>query len=145
MSPETDPVSHSSQIDSLVSEGGERELTDIQLAGMLFSRRIEDSRKHLVVIVAFADTPAYLVYTTSQSTRSMDVTNEEDAYFKAIFYEDLTKEHPDDLEEHLLNIDSREEFVAMVKPAIVTAQGPYDNGKHNTQYLFGVLDQLMYV
>ena len=147
MTQETVRVHHMTEVQSLAWEVMGRKLTDIQVAEKLFSRRIESANEgHLVAVITFADAPdSYLFYSTSQGVRSLELTDEEGAYQKAAFYEDLRRKYPNvtKLEQHLLAIDRREDFVAAVKPAIEASQGPYENSRHNTEYLFGVLDQLV--
>lgn len=147
MTQETVRVHHMTEVQSLAWEVMGRKLTDIQVAEKLFSRRIESANEgYLVAVITFADAPdSYLFYSTSQGVRSLELTDEEGAYQKAAFYEDLRRKYPNvtKLEQHLLAIDRREDFVAAVKPAIEASQGPYENSRHNTEYLFGVLDQLV--
>ncbi|MBI4037640.1 hypothetical protein HY382_01175 [Candidatus Curtissbacteria bacterium] len=147
MTQETVRVHHMTEVQSLTWEVMGRKLTDLQVAEQLFSRRIESANEgHLIAVITFADAPeSYLFYSTSQGVRSLDLTDEEGAYQKAAFYEDLRRQYPNvtKLEQHLLAIDRREDFVAAVKPAIEASQGPYENSRHNTEYLFGILDQLV--
>jgi len=148
MKQEADPLHHKTQVWSLALEVLGPKLTDLQVAEELFGRRIDNNLEHLVAIITFADAPGtYLFYSTSQNIRSLKLTDENDAYEKARYYEDLQRKYPDavKLEQHLLAIDSRADFVTRVKPAIEASQSFYESGRHNTQYLLGVLDQLMQV